>query len=104
MINKKEAYRCINHCTLFLLQLDDPTFDAVFDDEFDGLDRTVLAQTMDPIHSLVLYSRVPSSLNQSHEQLTAAKKREIETDIPPAIHEIHPRCFSQVQRDSSSLQ
>ena len=60
---EQEAYRCINHCTFLLLQLDDPTFDAIFDNEFDGLDRAVLAQTMDSVHSLVLDSRVPNPLN-----------------------------------------
>ena len=32
--------------------LDDTALDAVLDDQLDGLDRTVLTETMDTIHSL----------------------------------------------------
>jgi len=71
---EREAYRCIYHCALLLLQLDDPTLDAIFDHQFDGLHRTVLAQTMNSIHGLELDSWVPNPFISPHEQLTEAEK------------------------------
>lgn len=47
-----EAYSRINHSALLLLQLDDTTLNTVFNNEFDCLDRTMLTQPMDTIHSL----------------------------------------------------
>ena len=73
VINKQEAHRCVDHCAFLLLQLDNPAFDAIFDDEFDSLNRAVLAQTVDSIHGLILDSRVPRSLISPHEQLTEAE-------------------------------
>ena len=61
MVNRQAAYRCIHHCALLLLQLDDPALDAIFDHQFDGLHRAVLTQAMNSIHGLILDSRVPNS-------------------------------------------
>ena len=77
IVTKKGAYRCIHHCTLLLLQLNDPTLDAIFDHQFDGLHRTVLAQTMNSIHGLVLDSRIPNPFISSHEQLTERRNGEV---------------------------
>ena len=38
--------------TCGLLQLDDTAFDTILDDQLDGLNRAMLAETMDTIHSL----------------------------------------------------
>ena len=60
MVNGQAAYRCIHHCALLLLQLDDPALNAIFDHQFYGLHRTVLAQAMNSVHGLILDSRVPN--------------------------------------------
>lgn len=63
LVNWQAAYRCIYHCALLLLQLNDPALDAIFDHQFDGLHRTVLAQAMNSIHGLILHGRVPNPLS-----------------------------------------
>lgn len=47
-----KTYSRINHSRLLLLQLDNPTFNRVFYNKFDGFDWAMLAKAMNAVHSL----------------------------------------------------
>jgi len=97
MVNRQAAYRCIHHCALFLLQLDNPALNAIFDHQFDGLHRTVLAQPMNSIHGLILDSRVPNPSSVPTNKYVRPRNGEVGTEygmdgrLSPTYHQLSMR-------------
>ena len=61
--------------------LDNTTFDAIFYNELDGLDRTMLTETVNTIHRLIL-----------------------DSGVPPAVHQVDARRFGEIEGYTTRLQ
>lgn len=78
--------------------MDDTTLYTVFYDELDGLDRSVLAKSVNAVHGFC------GSMNKLCKRLMGYVLTVFDSGVPPTVHEIDARGFRQVERDTTSLQ
>lgn len=84
---------------LLPLQLDDPRFDRVLDDETRRYHGSVLPDAMDTVDGLHLHRGIPTN-----SRLVTVRGKGGGGDEPPGIEDEHTRGLGEVESDSSGFE